>query len=81
LLLVPFLLDMELVPEARPITIRATPLVKACANGVPEWGASGGTLVVLAPYAVRVIPDGHGTYDVWANIPETICGGYIVVEY
>jgi hypothetical protein len=80
-LLVPFLLEMELVPEAKPITIRATPVVRECANRVPEWGANRGTVVVLTPYAARVIPDGHGTYDIWANIPDTICGGYIAVEY
>lgn len=60
--------------------VHATPLIKECANKIPEWNTSRGLLQVLDPYTVRLHPDGNGPYHVWANIPDTVCGGFIDFE-
>ena len=82
ILLVPFLLQMAIDPSSdkHHIIIHATPLSRECANLVPEWDTTQGKLQVLDPYTVSLTPAGSGEYYVWANIPDTFCGGFIEFE-
>lgn len=77
LLFVPFLLQMSVSPT---YVVHATPLIKECDNLVPKWNTTRGSLVIIDPYTVQLVPDGPGSYEVYANIPDTICGGFIDFE-